>query len=110
MINLNKIQNIYKKIINKFFGVNFNKIKNNKIIEGLTLCKSDKDILTEIVIDNHEEKFRILETGDDGGPHFALYVPKESDTKEISKLAKEKVKKRLIIITTPPGYIGTILK
>jgi len=79
-------------------------------IEELTLCKSDKDILTEIVVDNHEEEFRILETGDDGGSHFALYVPVGSETDIIAKLAGEKIKKRLIVITTPNGYIGTILK
>ena len=72
--------------------------------------KSEKDILTEIVVDNHEEEFRILETGDDGGSHFALYVPRGSKTEIISKLAAERIQKRLIVITTPPGYIGTILR
>ena len=72
--------------------------------------KSEKDILTEIVVDHHEEEFRILETGDDGGSHFALYVPQGSETDIIAMLAAEKIKKRLIIITTPPGYIGTILR
>ena len=66
--------------------------------------------MTEIVVDHHEEEFRILETGDDGGAHFALYVPIGSETDIISKLATEKIKKRLIIITTPPGYIGSILR
>ena len=72
--------------------------------------KSEKDILTEIVVDNHEEEFRIIETGDDGGSHFALYVPKGSDTDIIAELATKQIKKRLIIITKPPGYIGTILR
>ena len=72
--------------------------------------RTEKDILTEIVVDNHEEEFRILETGDDGGSHFALYVPQGSDTDIIAKLAAENIKKRLIIITAPPGYIGTILR
>ena len=74
------------------------------------MTKSEKDILTEIVVDNHEEEFRILETGDDGGAHFALYVPQGSNTDIIVKEASEKIKKRLIIMTTPPGYIGTILR
>ena len=74
------------------------------------MSKSEKDILIDIVVDHHEEEFRILETGDDGGSHFALYVPEGSETDKISKLASEKIKKRLIIITTPPGYIGTILR
>ena len=74
------------------------------------MSKTEKDILTEIVVDHHEEEFRIIETGDDGGSHFALYVPEGSDTNMISKLAAEKIKKRLIIITTPTGYIGTILR
>jgi len=72
--------------------------------------RTEKDILTEIVVDNHEEEFRILETGDDGGSHFALYVPQGSETDIIAKLAAANIKKRLIIITTPPGYIGTILR
>ena len=71
---------------------------------------SEKDVLTEIVVDHHEEEFRILETGDDGGSHFALYVPVGSKTELIAKEAAEKIKKRLIIMTTPPGYIGTILR
>ena len=73
--------------------------------------KTEKDILTEIVIDNHEEEFRIKETGDDGGSHFALYVPRGSDTKVIQEeIINKEIKKRVIIIETPPGYIGTILK
>ena len=110
MISLNKLKEIYKKIINKFFVVNNIQIDHNKIMEEITMTKSEKDILTEIVVDNHEEEFRILETGDDGGAHFALYVPQGSDTNIIAKEAAEKIKKRLIIITTPPGYIGTILR
>ena len=110
MINLSKIKKIYKKILDVFLNVNLPKIKDNKIKEEITMKKSEKDILTEIVVDNHEEEFRILETGDDGGSHFALYVPVGSETYDISKLAAEKIKKRLIIITTPPGYIGTILR
>ena len=110
MINLNKLQNIYKKIFNVFFGVNLQKIKDNISKEELTMIKSEKDILTEIVVDHHEEEFRILETGDDGGAHFSLYVPQGSETEIIAKLAAEKINKRLIIITTPPGYIGTILR
>ena len=73
--------------------------------------KSEKDILTDIVVDNHEEEFRIIETGDDGGSHFSLYVPVGSDTLQIQKLIVEKkIKKRIIIIEAPHGYIGTILK
>ena len=82
----------------------------NPMKEIIQMNKSEKDILTDIVIDNHEEEFRILETGDDGGAHFALYVPQGSETSIIAKEASEKIKKRLIIITTPPGYIGTILR
>ena len=110
MISLNKIKYIYKKILDKIFGVKNNQFVHNKIVEEITLKKSEKDILTEIVVDNHEEEFRILETGDDGGAHFALYVPRGSETDKIANLASEKLKKRLIIITTPPGYIGTILR
>ena len=110
LISLSKIKNIYKKIINKFFIVKIPKISNILIEETYSMIKSEKDILTEIVVDNHEEEFRILETGDDGGSHFALYVPQGSKTNNIAKLAAEKINKRLIIITTPPGYIGTILR
>lgn len=110
MINLNKLQEIYKKIIDKFFSVNIHKNKEYKTVEEITMNRSEKDILTEIVVDNHEEEFRILETGDDGGSHFALYVPIGSETEDISRLAAEKINKRLIIITTPRGYIGTILR
>tara|TARA_B100000674_G_scaffold426300_1_gene380365 strand:- start:2076 stop:2408 length:333 start_codon:yes stop_codon:yes gene_type:complete len=110
LISLSKIKQIYKKIINKIFGVNNVQISHNKFMEESLMNKSEKDILTEIVVDNHEEEFRILETGDDGGAHFALYVPQGSETSIIAKEASEKIKKRLIIITTPPGYIGTILR
>lgn len=72
--------------------------------------KTELEILTEIVVDNHEEEFRILDTGDDAGAHFALYVPIGSDTSVISKAAAGKIKKTLIIITTPPGYIGTVMR
>ena len=72
--------------------------------------KSEKDILTDIVIDNHEEEFRIKETGDDGGSHFALYVPINSDTKNIEEEIIKKIKKRVIIIETPPGYINTLMR
>ena len=104
MTSLNKIKNIYKNIKNNFLtwlGVNPPKIYDNNIIEVkeiLDMNKSEKDILTEIVIDNHEEEFRIKETGDDGGSHFALYVPVNSDTstieKEMSLVELEKIKAR----------------
>ena len=111
MISLSKIKDIYNKIINKIFIVKKPKLMDNLVIEEIQqMSKSEKDILTEIVVDNHEEEFRILETGDDGGAHFALYVPLGSETDIIAKLSAEKLKKRLIIITTPPGYIGTILR
>ena len=114
MISLSKIKSIYNSFLKNFLiwlGVNPPKSYIiNPIEEIIKMEKSEKDILTEIVVDNHEEEFRILETGDDGGSHFALYVPKGSKTDIISKLASEKIKKRLIIITTPQGYIGTILR
>lgn len=73
--------------------------------------KSEKDILSEIVIDHHENEFRILENGDDAGAHFSLYLPTGSDTKTIqTKILEAKLKKRVIIITTPVGYIGSILR
>ena len=113
-MNISYFIKIYNKLKNKlliFLGVKFNK---NHIInpkeEIIDMEKTEKDILAEIVVDNHEEEFRILETGDDGGSHFALYVPVGSDTDVIARLASEKIKKRLIIITTPVGYIGTILR
>jgi len=114
LINLNKIKNIYNNIKNNFLTWLGVKTPDyciiNPIEELIEMNKSEKDILTEIVVDNHEEEFRIIETGDDGGSHFALYVPIGSDTDIITKLAAEKIKKRLIIITTPVGYIGTILR
>tara|TARA_Y100000592_G_C5427292_1_gene296464 strand:- start:820 stop:1164 length:345 start_codon:yes stop_codon:yes gene_type:complete len=114
LISLSKIKSIYNN-----FKINFLiwlGVKTpeyciiNPVEEIINMNKSEKDILTEIVVDNHEEEFRILETGDDGGSHFALYVPVGSETDIIARLAAEKIKKRLIIITTPPGYIGTILR
>ena len=76
----------------------------------MNMEKSELEILTEIVVDNHEEEFRILDTGDDAGSHFALYVPIGSDTSKILQNVSGKIKKTLIIITTPPGYIGSILR
>ena len=76
----------------------------------MNIEKTELEILTEIVVDNHDEEFRILDTGDDAGAHFALYVPIGSDTSKILKAVKGNIKKTLIIITTPPGYIGCILK
>ena len=114
MISLSRIKIIYnnlKENILIWLGVNPPKYYIiNPIEEIIKLNKKEKDILTEIVVDNHEEEFRIIETGDDGGSHFALYVPEGSNTDIIVKLASEKIRKRLIIITTPPGYIGTILR
>lgn len=75
------------------------------------MIKSEKDILIEIVVDNHENEFRILENGDDAGSHFSLYLPSGSDTKTIqTKILEAKLKKRVIIIITPVGYIGSILR
>jgi CRISPR/Cas system-associated protein Cas10 (large subunit of type III CRISPR-Cas system) len=114
LINLNKIEKIYKKYKNKilfWLGVKTPEFCIiNPMAEIIKMKTSEKDILTDIVVDNHEEEFRIIETGDDGGSHFALYVPQGSETDIIAKLASERIKKRLIIITTPPGYIGTILR
>ena len=110
MINLSKIKEIYNNFL-YYLGV-----KTpiyciiNPIEEIMNIEKTELEILTEIVVDNHEEEFRILDTGDDAGSHFALYVPIGSDTGKISKAAKGKIKKTLIIITTPPGYIGLILR
>ena len=114
MINLNKIFDIYNNLLNNFLyylGVNIPEYYIINPIEELTkMEKTELEILTEIVIDNHEEEFRILDTGDDAGSHFALYVPIGSDTSKILKESKDKIKKTLIIITTPPGYIGCILR
>ena len=114
MINLNRIKKIYNNLKKDFLiwlGVNPPKhYIINPVEEIIKVNKKEKDILTEIVVDHHEEEFRIIETGDDGGSHFALYVPEGSKTEIISKLAATQIKKRLIIITTPPGYIGTILR
>ena len=63
-----------------------------------------------IVVDNHEEEFKIKESGDDSGSHFVLYVPINSDTFLIEKLIQKKIKKRVIIIETPPGYINCFLR
>ena len=54
--------------------------------------KTDKDILTDIILDNHEEEFRIIEAGDDSGHHFSVYLPVNADTKLIQQLVLEKVK------------------
>lgn len=115
MISLNKFEIIYNNLKNKFLI--FLGVKTpeyciiNPVQEIINMSKSEKDILTEIVVDNHEEEFRIKETGDDGGAHFALYVPKGSDTTKIQKeIVNKKIKKRVIIIEAPHGYIGTILK
>ena len=114
MISLNRIKKIYNNLKDNFLiwlGVNPPKYCIiNPIEEIINMSKTERDILTEIVVDNHEEEFSILETGDDGGSHFALYVPEGSETDEIARLAANQIKKRLIIITTPPGYIGTILR
>ena len=115
MINLNKIKVIYnnlKENILVWLGVNPSKhCIINPIEEIINMSKTEKDILTEIVVDNHEEEFRIKETGDDGGSHFALYVPVGSDTTNIQQeIVNKQIKKRVIIIETPEGYIGTILK
>ena len=72
--------------------------------------KTDKDILTDIILENHEEEFRILEKGDDSGHHFSVYLPVGSKSQLIQKIVLEKVKTRTVIITTPKGYIGTILR
>ena len=114
MINLSKIKEVYNNLLNNFLyylGVNIPEYYIINPIEELTnMEKTELEILTEIVVDNHEEEFRILDTGDDAGAHFALYLPIGSDTGKISKVVKGKIKKTLIIITTPPGYIGSILK
>jgi CRISPR/Cas system-associated protein Cas10 (large subunit of type III CRISPR-Cas system) len=114
LISLSRISKIYNNNVKKilcWLGVKQQKhYIVNPIEEIILVSKTEKDILTDIVIEHHEEEFRILETGDDGGSHFALYVPIGSETDIIAKLAAEKIKKRLIIITTPTGYIGTILR
>jgi len=75
LISLNKINEYYKKIKNYFFkwlGVNLSKTNDTNTVENIEkeekihMNKSEKDILTDIVIENHEEEFRIKETGDDG--------------------------------------------
>ena len=115
MISLNKVLKIYNNLKNKiliFLGVKTPEYCIiNPVQEIINMIKSEKDILTEIVVDNHEEEFRIKETGDDGGAHFSLYLPKGSDTIKIQKeIINKKIKKRVIIIECPNGYIGTILK
>jgi hypothetical protein len=114
LINLNKIKEVYNNLLNNFLyylGVNIPEYYIINPIEELTnMEKTELEILTEIVVDNHEEEFRILDTGDDAGSHFALYVPVGSETTIIAKEADAKIKKSLIIIITPPGYIGTVMR
>tara|TARA_R110001583_G_scaffold188626_1_gene350933 strand:+ start:144 stop:488 length:345 start_codon:yes stop_codon:yes gene_type:complete len=114
LINLNKINKIYNNLKNNFLvwiGVNPPKSCIIKPIEEIILMsKSAKDLLTDIVIDNHEEEFRIKETGDDSGSHLALYVPVNTDTSVIEEEIFKKIKKRVIIIETPEGYINTLMR
>jgi hypothetical protein len=115
LISLNKLNDYYKKIKNNFLVWLGVKTTENCIInpieELIKMNIQEKDILTDIVIDNHEEEFRIKETGDDGGDHFALYLPKGSNTNKIQQeIILKKIKKRVIIIEVPHGYIGSILR
>lgn len=115
MIKINKINEIYNNLKKNFLiwlGVNS---PDNCIIDPVEEVKhmnnkSAKDLLTDIVIDNHEEEFRIKETGDDSGSHLALYVPVNTDTSIIEEEIFKKIKRRVIIIETPPGYINTFMK
>ena len=114
MISLNKISDYYKKIKNNFLiwlGVNPpDNCIINPVEEVKYMNKSEKDMLTDIIIDNHEEEFSIKEAGDDSGSHFAIYLPVHTDTVIIEKLINEKIKKRVIIIETPPGYINEFFR
>jgi len=110
LISLNKIKEIYNNLLLLFSCKTTTYCIINPIGEIMNIEKTELEILTEIVVDNHDEEFRILDTGDDAGAHFALYVPIGSDTSKILKAVKGNIKKTLIIITTPPGYIGCILK
>lgn len=93
------------------FVVNINKTIDTKV-EGIKeVNKTEKEILTDIIIDNHEEEFRIIESGDDAGSHFAVYIPSGSNAKTIQKeIIKNKIKKTVIIIETPEGYIDAIMR
>lgn len=115
MISLNKINDIYNNLKNKI--LNWLGLSNpkdyiiNPVEEIIFMEKTEKDILAELVVDNHEEEFRILETGDHAGSHFALYIPKGSCTDIIQQeIINKKIEKRVIIIEVPDGYIGCILK
>ena len=115
MINLNSIRKLYKNLKNKYLtwlGVNLVNLDNINTTEYLIdMSKTEKDILTDIIIDNHEEEFRIIEAGDDAGSHFAVYVPAGANSKSIRKeITNKKIKKTVIIIETPPGYIGCIMR
>ena len=74
------------------------------------MSDSEKDILTEIVIENHDEEFKIRESGDDSGRHFELFLPINSNSDLLQKLIIDKIKKRVVIIETPPGYIKEFLR
>lgn len=74
------------------------------------MIKTEKEILTDIVVDNHDLEFKIKESGDDSGRHFELFVPVDSDTDLLQKLILEKIKKRVVIIETPQGYIDCFMR
>ena len=74
------------------------------------MTTSEKDLLTEIVLENHDEEFKIRESGDDSGSHYELFLPVNSNSDLLQSLIIEKIKKRVVIIETPVGYIKEFLR
>ena len=76
--------------------------------------KQNDDVYNELVslvVDTVETEFHIAWQHDDAGNYWNVYVPEDHGVEGLrQKIPASLEGKRVILTTTPPGYIGVFFK
>lgn len=65
-----------------------------------------EDYIHEICITENDRDYFIDWQSDDQGLHLCIYIEEDIGTQLLSKIQSIKTKYRIVIMTTPVGWIG----
>ena len=73
--------------------------------------KKEIDNIISAVVDSVETEFHVAMKSDDGGNHYCVYVPWETQVKNLRhEINNLELSKRCLIVFVPEGYIEIFLR
>ena len=73
--------------------------------------KKEIDSIKSAVVDSIETEFHVDLKSDDGGTHYCVYIPHETEVRYLRcEINKIELSKRCLIVFVPDGYIETFLR